>query len=345
MKYQSLIAFEKHLEQAAKVHLSHVFLVVSPCSYERKKIVQKILHAIEIKEKNIQLQTREGTQGPIEDVIDTLNTTSLFTGKQVLYVDGIDKVKKNGLSALANYVGSPSPFSHLILGASSAKSLTEIATKGKKELIICDLSDEKPWDRKDRLKRALVEHAAKAGKRLHGDAVEYLLESVGLNLPSLEQEVEKLITYAIEQRELTLQDVRTLCATEQSQTLWQISEQIAWKEALPKLEEDLDLSLLLPLVAQLRTQFQNGLSVSVLIERGTPHAEIAHYLPTIKSSTLDKMLPLAKARRSSFFKRALDLLFEMELMAKNSSFEPALILDLFLSKLTLLKKHYAVSTS
>ncbi len=344
VKYQNLAAFEKHLEQASKLHLSRIFLVVSSCSYERRKVVDKILSAIRVKEGEVRFQGMEGTPGSVEEGLEGLNTVSLLEGKQVFYLDGVDKLKKNGVTPLAEYAAHPSPFAYLILGASSGKALSELYTRGKKELIACDLSEEKPWDRKDRLKRMLIEYAAKSGKRVGGDALEHLLENVGLNLPGLEQEVEKLITYAGERKEITLQDVHTLCAAQKSSTLWQLAEAIAWREPYPKGEESVDLSLLLPLLAVLRTQFQQGLTLALLLERGTPYAELSPYFPTVKSGALDKMLPLCKARRAPFFKRALDLLFEVELMAKNSSLDPALILDLLLSKLTLLKK-YALSVA
>lgn len=325
------------MEQAAKVQLSRVFLLVVPCPSERKKIAEKIFSAVKASEGEIHL-TKDDSQSPIEELIEGLNTASLFTGQQALYIDGIDKLKKNNLTTLADYVAKPSPFSYLFLGAASSKSLTELMTKGKKELIICDLSDEKPWERKDRLKRLIMDGAAAASKRINSDAVEYLLENVGLNLPGLEREIEKLVSYAAGRAVLTLQDVQALCACQKSSTLWQISDMIAWKDPFPKLEENIDLSLLLPLISQLRTQFQQGLSLSSLIERGVSHGEISHHVPQIKPAALDKILPHARARKSAYFKRALNLLFEMELMTKNSSLEPSLILDLFLSKLTLLKR-------
>lgn len=345
LKYQNLFAFEKHLEQAAKVHLSRAFLIVSSCPYERKKIVEKIASAIRSKEGEVHPHKADAAQGSIEERIDGLNTTSLLEGKQVLYLDNIDKLKKPGLALLAEYVEHPSPFAYLLLGASSSKSLSDLYAKGKKELISCDLSEEKPWDRKDRLKRSLVDFAANAGKRLNGDAVEHLLEVVGLNLPGLEQEVEKLITYAGERRELTLQDVHALCAAQKSSTFWQLAEAIVWREGWPKIEEGFDLSGLLPLMAQVRTQLQHGLSLTILLEKRTPSGEIAHYFPSVKPAALDKMLLACKSRQSSFFKRALDLLFDVELMAKNSSFDPTLILDLFQTKIALLKRYYALSAS
>ena len=303
--------------------------------------MERIIAAIRVKEGEIHLHTQEG--GDLQEQMDGLNTTSLLLGKQVLCLDSIDKLKKNGLSLLAEYAAKPSPFAYLLLGANSGKALGDLYTKGKKELIACDLSDEKPWDRKDRLKRALVDYAGIAGKKLNGDALEHLLENVGLNLPSLEQEVAKLITYVGERREMTLQDVHLLCAAQKSSTLWQLAEAIIWKEGPVKTDEEVDLSLLLPLLAQMRTQLQHGMTLASLIERGVPVGDIPPYCPTLKPASLDKILPIARSRQTPFFKRALDVLFDVELMAKNSSFDPALILDLFLTKITLLKKHHALS--
>ena len=339
MKFLNLPAFEKHLEQAVKVHLSRVFLIVSSCPYERKKIVEKVTAAIRVKEGEVHAHSADGTQGKIEELIDGLNTSSLWVGKQLLDLDGIDKLKKNGLALISDYAALPSPFAYLILGAHSSKGLADLYAKGKKELIACDLSEEKPWDRKDRLKRALVDFAAKSGKRMHADAVEHLLENVGLSLPGLEQEADKLITYVGEKREITLQDVHVLCAAQKSSTIWQLAEAIVWREGPLKTDEELDLSGLLPLMAQLRTQLQHGMMLTILLEKRVPHGEIAHYMPTVKPAAFDKMLQVCRGRPSSFFKRSLDLLFEVELMAKNSSFDPALILDLFLTKIALLKRH------
>jgi DNA polymerase III delta subunit len=335
LKYQHLSAFEKHLQQAAKVHLSRVFLVVSSCPYERKKIVEKIVAAIRTDQRDFHWHTKDASQGSLEEQINGLNTVSLLSGKQVLYLDGIDKLKKNGLGVLAEYIAHPSPFAYLLLGAGSSKSLSDLYAKGKKELIVCDLSEEKPWDRKDRLRRALMDEATKAGKRLHADAVEYLLENIGLNVSGLEQELVKLITYIDDRREIALQDVHMLCGARKSATSWQLAEAMIWKESLPRSEELIDLATLLSLFSPLRLQLQQGLILAVLVERGASQEEIVHYLPAVKPATLNKMLPIVKRRQSVFFKRALDLLFDIELLTKNSSFEPGLIFDLLQTRIAL----------
>lgn len=337
MKFQNAFAFEKHLSQAAKVHLSRIFLVVSSCPYERKKIIEKVIAAVKAKHSDLSVHAEDAQQGALEEKIDELNTSSLFSGQQLLCLDGIDKLKKNGLALLADYAARPSPFAYLALGAASGKGLDDFYDKGKKELVVCDLSTEKPWDRKDRLKQYLIEKVAKAGKRMSGEAIEALLDSVGASMPHLEQEADKLITYAGERQTIALSDVTALCAAQKSETLWQLAEAIVWKDSPPKAGESADLSLLIPLISQVRAQLQNGLTIAVLLERGAAHHEIAHYLPTLKPAALDRILPIAKGRKSPFFRRALDVMFDIELMAKNSSLEPGLIFDLITVKLQMLK--------
>ena len=157
--------------------------------------------------------------------------------------------------------------------------------------------------------------------------------------------MDKLLTFVGDAGAIRLKIVQTLCSAQKSATLWQLAEAVVWKEIVPKSDEAMDLSLLLPLISQVRTQLQHGLTLSVLLEHGMPRQELAAYFPSLKTAALDKMLPIAKNRRTPFFKRALDLLFEIELTAKNSSLEPSLIFDLLLTKITLLKRHYALSAS
>ncbi|MBS0620593.1 MAG: hypothetical protein JSS61_03940 [Verrucomicrobia bacterium] len=343
MKYQNLTAFEKHLEQTSGSHLSKVFLIISGCAHERRQIAEHIALAIERKEGNIQFAAPDASA--MEEVIEQLNTTSLLAGKGVFFLDGIDKLKKQAIAPLASYVVKPSPFSYLILGASSGKTLGDLYLQGKKELIACDLTEEKPWDRKERIKRSLLQFAAREGKSLKPDALEHLVENVGLDLPALEQEVTKLITYVGERKEIVLSDVDLLCPVAKSATLWQLAEAAIWQEKIPKLDESIDLGFLLPLIGQLRTHLQNGLTIAELLARGASSSDIRHTLPALKPAFLDRALATVPMRRAPFFKAALNYLFEMEFQAKNGSLDPALLLELFLIKITQLKKPHALPPS
>ncbi len=341
MKYQNLAAFEKHL--LTQLPLPRVFVVVSSCSYERRKILEKIALLICKKEGQVQSLHRDAAEGDLKQTLEELNTQGLFSSQKTVYLEGVDKLKKAELSFLCTYVEKPSPSAYLLLGASSGKGLSELYVKGKKGLIGCDLSEEKPWELKARLKAMLIDHAAQSQKRFRPEALDYLLDHVGLQLPSLEKEVDKLITYGIEREEISFSDVKALCSTEKGLTLWQLIDALIEGSSFPKIEEDVDLGTLFPLFSQLRSQLEHGLAVALLLQRKVPPHEMAAHIPSLKPASLNKTLSLARMSPPLFFKKALDLCFEAELMAKNSSLEPSCILEMLISKLILLKNAHALS--
>jgi DNA polymerase-3 subunit delta len=335
MRYKQLIAFEKHLLQSSKHPLSRVYLVISACPYERSKILQRVLDVIVSRESDSQLIRRDASEGHFSSALEELRTLSFFASQKIVYLDQVDKLKKAELSLLANYVEQPSQAGYLILG--SSRALNDLYERSKKELVVCDLSEEKPWELQKRLKGMLVDYAALSSKRLNPDALEYLLETVGSNLCSLEREVDKLVSYGVGRAAITLADVQTLCVSSKEQTLWHLVDAVAWGDTYPQLEAEGGFDLLLPLISQLRTQFQQGLGVATLLARKVPLQDLSHHMPHLKPHQLTKILNSKHAKDPSFFKEALSTCFQAELMAKNSSVDPAAILDLFISKLFMLK--------
>lgn len=161
MKFQQLSAFEKHLEKAAPDHLSRVYLVAAPCSFERKRISETISAAIRHKEKKTCVLSFDAASGWAA-AIEELRTICSLSGPgfRIVVLNEADKLKKSALDVLSAYVSKPSSHVYLILSAASAKPFAELYERGKKELVVCDLSAEKPWERKERLKAQLVKMAA-----------------------------------------------------------------------------------------------------------------------------------------------------------------------------------------
>ena len=122
MKFVSWPAFGKHLSESTPDHLSPVYLVIAPCSYERKKISDQILSALQKKDPSLEPQHCDAAAVSMQEVIDQLNSPSLFSPSSAVVCDGLDKLKKSGWEPLLTYAERPSRFSHLILGTSSAKN-------------------------------------------------------------------------------------------------------------------------------------------------------------------------------------------------------------------------------
>ncbi len=333
VKFQQLSAFEKHLEKASPDHLSYVYLVVAACGFERKKICETVCSAIRKKEKKIAVLTFDGAQHWAK-ASEELSTIFSLDGHRVVILDEADKLKKNALEALSAYIVKPSPYVYLLLSAASAKAFSEIYEKGKKELIVCDLSGEKPWDRKDRLRAYLVKMAVKDKKAITREASDMLLERIGTELAPLEQEMNKLICYCAARPQITAQDVQALCHSEKTATVWHLAEAIVWQRSVVRVEPSFETSSLLHLLGQIRSHLQQGMLIAV-----GHHGPLSFFKPQL----LEKITPVAQARKGAFFTEALTCVFDMEMLAKNSSMAPSLLADLLIAKIHLLKKKYDLS--
>lgn len=292
-----------------------------------------IFEAIQKKEPQVSIARFEGAQVSIEEVLEQLNSKSLFGGPTVVQLDGVEKLKKNSLEALSQYMEAPSPFSYLILGSGGSKQVSALVQKGKRDLVALDLSDEKPWDKKTRLQTYLAKRASQESKVLAADAAVYLLDHVGLDLSALEQEMHKLLCYCIERKQITLEDVRKISSSEKQINTWQLAEAIIWEKAPLALEHQIELSWLLPFIGQLRYQLHIGVQLASCVENQYSAEEISAQFPQIRGPLLSKRLSVVRKLKRRFFQHALHELFEIELLTKNHACNPALALDLFISKI------------
>ena len=331
MKYHNLASFDKHLKEAFPEHPSPTYLIVTPCPFERRQIAGKIFSLIE-KKGEASLHICDSQRAHIDTILGDLNTSSLFGGKSVIFFDGLESVKP--LTSLTEYVARPSPFSFLILGASSNKLLSDLYQKGKKEMVVLDLSEEKPWEKERRIHEWVVQKAKAQGKHLPSEVAVSLIDRVGSDMLLLHQEIEKLLSFIGDRPAITLSDVQALCASNPQVNSWQLAEKVIWNKDANLVHDKInDLSFFLLFVGQLRYHLQTGYKIASFLATKTPPAEIARLLPQLRPQALEKYISFARERKTSYFHQGLLSLYEMELSAKSSAIDSATLFDHFVGKL------------
>jgi DNA polymerase-3 subunit delta len=327
VKFPSVFAFQKHLQEAFPSHLSLLYAIACPSEYERKGLIRSLTQLIQKKEPERSLAHFDGVTTSVEEVLGHLQSPSLFSPASLVVVDGIDKWKKAAFETLGKYLERPSPQTYLILGSNSSKPLADLYLKSKKEMVVLDLGDEKPWDRQKRLKEWLIQEVKKEKKILAPDVAEFLMQEIGTDFALLEQEIQKLLCFCMERPSISLSDAKTLLSARASQTSWQIAEGVVFLKKGIEGPEQKDLSFLLPLVGQIRYHLQMGFKVVSLLESGVAQGDLGTYISNVKN--VDKY----RGKPSSFYKRGLKLLFEWELKCKSTSLDPSLLFDHFTFKL------------
>lgn len=119
-----------------------------------------------------------------------------------------------------------------------------------------------------------------AGKKMDSSAVRSLVEANGkLGLLNLKNEVEKLLAYSGEQREISLQDVQQVAVTNLEQNIFTVvDEAVAGNasNALTGIRELLTLKEQPPkILSLLARQFRLAIQVEALVKEGCPERDVS----------------------------------------------------------------------
>lgn len=321
MKFQKLEPFEKNVRDSFPEHLSSVYLIASPKESERKKILFS-LEALLSKGADVKRCER------IEEALSHLNHTSLLSSRTIALFDGLEELSKAELESLCSYLTSPSPSSVLLLASSGAKNANALYKKGKKELVYLDLLSEKPWDEKARLEKWVLQMVRKEKLSIAPDALRTLFERIPPDRLLLEQELEKLFCFC--EREIGRADVEMLCAPLIEPKPYQVAQEIAFGSGAGGYEVG-DVSSGLALASLLRSQFEMGLKMASMVQRGVGREEIQASFPRVWPKAFDACMRRVQEKGAPYFKRGLLALFSFELGLKSAAAKPSVLFTRFLA--------------
>ncbi len=325
MKFNKLDPFEKHFKDSFPDHLSPVYLVICPKESERKKILFSLSRLLEAASDYRKCSL-------ISDALLQVNGGSLFSARVSAFFDGVEHLSKDELASLCRYVAKPNPSAILILGAGSSKNVSELYKKGLKEMVLLDLSKEKPWEEKERFKKWAVQRFLSEKKQITPAALELLLGSLPPNRILIDQEIEKLLCYVGEGKEVNEGHIRAIASSLPEVNLFQVAQQLIWGKGA-QLPEVNDLNLLLPLIGILRSQLEIGLKLSCLISQRVSNEEIAGHFPKLWPKALAGCIDGTKKKGEPFFIEGLKALYTLEYGVKTSAAKPRVLFSMFLSRL------------
>jgi DNA polymerase-3 subunit delta len=184
------------------------------------------------------------------------------------------------------------------------------------------------------LSRWIPEHVEEKGGRIERAAVNALAAFVGSDLRLLDQEIDKLLTYAGPERAVTEQDVRLLVSYAQA-NIFDMVDALGKRDtrrAMELMEQLLEsgehpLYLLRMIVRQFRILIQ----IKELLAKGTPVKDIQGLLrlhPYVVKKTTGQAANFSILQLEVIFKQ----LHEVDAAVKSGEMEPALALNLFVTE-------------
>lgn len=337
MKIDSIRAFEKHLEGAK---FSPLYFILGSDHCECQEAIDLLVGVLlpSPGQKEFSLTRLDGSRLDEQELGNALHSYSLFSKTQVIWIQYADKLKKGIQESLIAYFSHPSRDQTLILSASSWLKNTTFYKTAEKEGVILDFAELKPWEKEKQLTEWVNKKATAERKSISYPVCQYLVKRVGNDLASLSQEMEKLICFVGDRKEITQHDIEQLCHCNYSETIWQLGEAIFQKNAataLPIVHSLLgEGQPLLVLLRQIRTQFQTEFQIALLLAQGKQGNDITAEFPYLKGQILERHMRQAKQYGLEAFKNGLIAIDEAELRVKNSDIDDKMIAELLMIRLT-----------
>lgn len=340
MRYENQRAFENHLREAEASSFSPLYCIFSKEAFECQEAVNRLLQALlpNPGQKELSLSILDGAQLDEQELGNALDTFSFLTKLKVIWIKQADKIKKSLQESLIHYFSRPASSQYLLLTAPALQKNTLFYKAAEKEGIVLDIAELKPWEKEQRLAEWVNKQASASLKVISYPVCQLLVKRMGADQAMLAQELEKLICHAGDRKEITQHDVEALCHRQPADTIWQLGEALFSRNAAAALHILhallLDGEPLLPLLRQIRSQFQTEYQIALLLAQGKQAQDISQEFPYLKGKILETHMRQARQYGLASFKRALLALDEAELRAKNSSIDENVIVELLTMQLT-----------
>lgn len=341
MRYDNLRSFEKHLQETAPSHLNSLYLIMGKDLFECQEAFQLLLRFLlpsqEMREFGLTIF--EGLQVEESELGNALYSGSFFAKSRVIWIQQAEKLKKSVQEDLEKYFSRSQRDLYLVLSAAGWQKNTSFYKALEKDGVILDLAEAKPWEKEKRLVEWLNKQATAARKLMSYQVCQLLVKRTGHDQALLLQELEKLICYGGDKKEITAEDIEALCPRLQVDSIWQLGEALFRRDSAAALQMAQALltegQALLPLLRQIRSQFQTEYQVCLLLAQGKQTQDIAQEFPYMKGQILDRHLQQARQYGLESFKKGLLALDAAEMRAKNSLVDERILLELLMMQLTI----------
>lgn len=191
----------------------------------------------------------------------------------------------------------------------------------------------KPWEKQGKIAEWITAYLKACGIKAGAQIATFIASTGATDRFFLREELDKLISYVGDTREITLNDIKAISAFEHEETVWQLSDAFLGRNR-PKavsilqhlLQQQVSPFLL---VRQLRNVCHQALMMVSLHESG--NLNIQEHFPQLRGSMFEKNFKLAKEAGSAFLTKSLVLLDKTERALKDSPFdETTLLLKVFI---------------
>ena len=331
VKYDSNKAFHKHLLNAAPLHFSSVYLLLSQEDFVFKEGLKHLVSVFD----QADLVT---LQGSVPGLFIELSSMTLFQKRKLIVVDEAESISKKEQERVIEWIKKPQRDCILALVSAGLRRNSVLYKAVEKYGVVLDVPEAKPWQKEKEAVAFVLEQAHLLKKKIEERAALLLVEFIGSDKRALCNELEKLALY-VDQRVIESADVIVLCQLVPKENVFKLAEALFFRDG--KRAVSLLLSLQkegiqpMNILRLIRQQFEVDLQVALLCKQSREE-EISTLYPYIKGFILQQHKKQAENYGIASFKKGLVAIDEMEICLKNITVEPNILMAALIGKLCII---------
>lgn len=324
MKCGDLYQFERQCQG----EIPAVILILSTDRFDRERACQMVVSRLEGGYRRL-----DGEGLTAQQLRPELEGGSLFDEKVLLLVQSVERARKEAIDLLQEAANRPLPGLTLLLAGEKLLPQTALYKKVATSGLLLDLPTEKPWSVERERPEWVRGEARCMGKELALDGARLLVDRIGIDKESLYREVEKLVTYVGERKEIVRADVDQLTVHSTPPAMWELSRALFASDTGGALSIARRLiggaTPLPPLLTHLRKRIEEGIQICSLVERG---GSVGAHFPHLTGRRLEGAIEEAKRFGMVRLCGALHALHETELLSRSQGANDLLLLQRWIAK-------------
>ena len=243
---RSFAPSEKFVSEVVGRKLRPAYVFIGDEVFFRDQCRQALLaHLVPEDLRDFSMHDLDLSDVSVAEVLDRAQTPSLMAPFQVFFVRGVKNLYTRGthaeeFTAIEAYVKDPNPAAVVIFVADHLSIPADVrrmdmTDKDRYERIrdtlgqYCTLVELARVEEGDGIRWALS-HAQKEGVKLEQDAARELIDALGADMMLVSRELEKLILYVGEKKQITLGDVETMVLAAKQRSLYELTDAISAKD-------------------------------------------------------------------------------------------------------------------
>lgn len=263
------------IDRAIKEELIYpCYLLYGAEGYLRKQNFQKLLKYLADPADTMNCTIYQGAGVEVEKIIDLAETLPFFAKRRVIVLKDTGLMKQSN-DLLSDYLNDQAPDTVFIFLEEEIDKRSRLYKQLERDGLAVEYVPQQ-----EKILFAWMNARMKSVQKTMLDSVKgYLLDLTGENMELIDKELEKLIAYAWDRNEITLQDVKLLCPNQLEDQIFEMVKAISEKkqeQALKYYYELLGLKVApIKILALINRQFQQILHLRDSKKKGLSESTIA----------------------------------------------------------------------